>query len=793
MTFRYDCNVTSLPGLAQRGKPAQKAGRLPAPLLAALLVVATVLAYLPALSAGFVWDDDEYLWKNPLIAGRAESAGTSGLESLRDIWIPRFTPFYGPATPQYYPVVFTSFWIEHRIYPADDGQYGTHPLGYHLINLLLHIGNALLIMALLRRIGVDPLIAWSIACIFAVHPVHVESVVWVTERKNLLSTFFYLLAALAYLQFDATRANISLHSDSPLPSDRRVAAETEALGVRENPRGPWPWYVLSLLLFALALLSKSVAASLPVAIMILLLLMRQRMSLARLWPLLPMLVMGAAAGFHTGYLEKHHVGALGPDWEFSIAERFLIASRALLFYPWKLLALTDLVFVYPRWTIDSRALVQWIPLLVEVVAGLFLLRLWWKDNLRWPLLACAFYAVTIFPALGFANIYPMRFSFVADHFQYLASIGIIALTVGILAQLLRRPHLVFGSVAVMTIALAILTFAQSRLYHDDITLYRATIERNPQAWMAHSNLARKYIDEAERARRRHDAPALAAAARQAEQHARFAAAIRPDNERPWINLAESLRLQNQLPEAIEAIQRGIDALEAERQWLSEHGHEQKVLWANYHLAIDHGSLAALHDAMRDAAAAIEAYTTALRIVPDDAGTVRLRLNLHTRLADLYTRQDRIADAAPHYEFVLSQHPDDFLSHLVLGEHARREGRYLEAQAHLRTALDVVNTPEEELQAMYRLGWLYATARDDRVRDGRSAAALGERMIQGTEGTSPDAFDLYAAALAELGRFNDAAKMAEEALKLTEAHELTELDAKIRQRLELYRQSRPYRE
>jgi tetratricopeptide (TPR) repeat protein len=698
---------------------------------------------------------------------------------------------YQPNTPQYYPVVFTSFWIEHRIYGGDD-RYGTNPFGYHFANLLLHISNALLIIALLRRVGVSPVIAWAISILFALHPVQVESVAWVTERKNLLSTFFYLLAALAYLKFDAQRFPTPL----PLTSGRGLISPLpagEGSGVMENRRNPWSWYALALVLFLLALLSKSVAASLPVAIVIMLLFMRERLSLARLWPLVPVLLLGAAAGLNTGYLERVHVGAVGPDWESSWIERALIGSRALLFYPWKIIAPADLVFIYPRWEIDARDFVQWLPLLVEFMAAALLVWLWWKKEIRWPLLAAAFYAVTIFPALGFANIYPMRFSFVADHFQYLACTGVLAICAAGIASVVRTPRAFVICTIVLGVALGALTFAQARLYRDEITLYTSIVERNPQAWMAHSNLARKLIDEASRAREAGDEAAFTDAVTRAERHARAATDLRGDNERPWTNLAEALRLQNRLLEALQSIRRGIDALQTERDWLESRGHMRKVLWADYHLAIDYGSMAGLYDALGDADAAIDAYEAALRIVPVDAGTIRLRLNLHTRLADLLTRLDRLADAALHYEFVLSQHPDDFLAHLVVGEHARRERQYQTALAHFRTAIQVVNSRDEELQAMYRLGWLLATASDDEIRDGALAAELGEAMIQGTGGTSPDAFDLYAAALAELGRFEDAATMAEEALSLTAAHELTGLDARIRARVELYRRNQPYRE
>ncbi len=768
---RYDESMSAVGSSEPRASIDQRSRSLRTISLSIALVVATLIAYFPALSAGFVWDDDEYIWRNPTVA-----APEGDLEAVRDIWIPQFDPVYQPHTPQYYPVVFTTFWMEYRLYPGDQ-RYGTHPLGYHLVNVLLHIANALLIMLLARRIGIAPLLACGIACVFALHPVHVESAAWVTERKNVLSTFFYLLAALAYLRFDSLRSNPLRHSD-------------EDIGAKARARSIWPWYLLSIVLFALALLSKSVSASLPVALVIFLLLRRERLSLARVWPLIPLLFMGAAAGWHTGFLEKYHVGAVGPDWEFTFVDRLLIASRALLFYPWKILWPVDLIFIYPRWEIDARDVVQWLPLIVEALAGVVLIWLWWTRGIRWPLLACAFYAITISPALGFANIYPMRFSFVADHFQYLASLGMIALAIGMLAAIVRKPLAAFASITVIGIALCALTFAQARSYRGEITLYRSIVEANPDAWMAHSNLAREYLVEAEAAP---DEGAARSFAERAEHHARQAARIRPDVERPWTNLADALSMHNRFDEAIAALQQGIDALTTERRWIIEHGYKQKLLWADYHLGIDYGSLAILHDSADRPDDAAAAYETALQFIPDDDETRRARLNLHARAGDLYTRLDRLEEAAAHYDFILQMHPDDVLAHLVIGEHRRSVGRYLEAKEHLEHALEAAGTPQEEMQAAYRLGWLCATARDDAARDGQYASTLGDRMVQVTNGTSADAFDLYAAALAELGQFENAISMAQEALTLTEAHRLTELHDRIAARLALYRAGQPHRE
>ena len=181
------------------------------------LLLMTVVVYEPAFHAGFIWDDDSYVTRNRLLS--------DPIGWLR-AWIPG-------TTPQYYPVVFTMFWIEHVI-------WGLNPLGYHAVNVLLHAANAVLVWRLASWLRIPG--AWLIGAVFAVHPVHVESVAWITERKNVLSGFFYLLAALAYLRFDSLR----------FPSPKQQS---------ETSHRTWQWYGVSLGCFALALLAKTVTMS----------------------------------------------------------------------------------------------------------------------------------------------------------------------------------------------------------------------------------------------------------------------------------------------------------------------------------------------------------------------------------------------------------------------------------------------------------------------------------------------------------------------------------------------------
>ena len=405
----------------------------------AALAAAVIVAYGPALRAGFIWDDDGYVTENQTLLN---------LEGLAQIWLePR-------SLPQYYPLVHTSYWIEYRLWRLE-------PAGYHAVNVSLHLLVALLLWRVLLRLGVPgPRLA---AALFALHPVHVESVAWVTERKNVLSGLFYLSAALVYLRFDP-------------PGDE------------DCRRNPW-LYVGAALLFLLALLSKSVTATLPAALGVVYWWHRGTLSLRTAWPLLPLLLLGAASGLYTASLEVSQVGAAGAEWSLPLVERALVAGRAIVFYASKLILPWPLSFNYPRWAIDGSAPWQYaFPVAVlSLSLTLFLAR---KRIGRGPLAALLFFAVTLFPALGFLNVYPHRYSWVADHFQYLASIGPIALGaagLALAARALPWPAQAAGLTLLLG-TYAMLTFQQSGHYRDPETLWRATLAHNPSSFLAQSNL-----------------------------------------------------------------------------------------------------------------------------------------------------------------------------------------------------------------------------------------------------------------------------------------------------------------
>ena len=480
---------------------------------AVAIFILTIIAYWPALHAGFIWDDDQYVWNNPLL--------TSG-DGLKTIW---FSP---TDNPQYYPVVFTTFWIEHKL-------WGFDARGYHWVNVILHALNAIMVWRICRVLRIPG--AWLVGAVFALHPVHVESVAWITERKNVLSGSFYLAAMLAYLRFDQPTAPSGEH---------RAAQDSHA----------WPWYAAALGLFILALLSKSVTCSLPAALILVMLWQRKPLTWRRLAPLIPLFAIGLFLGLNTAKLERDHVLAVGPDFDFSVAERMVIASNALLFYPAKVLWPHPIIFVYERWTLNAASIASYWPLGVVILIAAFLVVLYVR-GIRGPALALAFFAGTVFPALGFFNVYPMIFSFVADHFQYLASLGVIVLVIGAAARWLNDQQRLAALALIILPTLIWLTSQQAANYHNLLTLWTHTVARNPRAWLARTNLSPILLQRAEFELTSGRQVEAARYVREAREHAQKAVELKPDHCPALSNYSEALRFEGQYEKALQAIDEAI--------------------------------------------------------------------------------------------------------------------------------------------------------------------------------------------------------------------------------------------
>jgi tetratricopeptide (TPR) repeat protein len=304
---------------------------------------------------------------------------------------------------------------------------------------------------------------------------------------------------------------------------------------------------------------------------------REKLTRKEIVPLLPFFVVGIALGSITGYLERTHIGAHGVEWSsLTPVDRLLIATRALWFYAGKLALPIKLTFVYPRWSIDPHDVAQWIyPAAIAAV----LVQLWRLRNRigRGPLTAVLFFIGTLFPALGFVNVYPMRYSFVADHFQYLAGIGLIVLFTAILVALVRSAGLRKAIATVDIAMLAVLSFSQQSIYKDGEALWRDTIAKNSNSWMAHANLGHVlHAQGRDEQGWQEDQLALALAPNLAEPHftvaigdavhgdldgtirqCRAAIAIDPDYAPAYANLAKALLSQNKVSEALDAANKAV--------------------------------------------------------------------------------------------------------------------------------------------------------------------------------------------------------------------------------------------
>lgn len=463
-----------------------------------MILVALLAAYSPALHGGFLWDDDFYVSRNPAL---------HDLHGLKRIWLDSST------NPQYYPLTFTTYWIEYHL-------WGLDTFGYHVINVLLHAASAVLAWRILLLLGVPG--AWLAGAIFALHPIQVESVAWITERKNTLSGVFYFLAAWTYL--------------------------SHALGSSRRAGRPWLFPALSAALFVCALLSKSVTASLPLVILIVLVWKEGRIDRRHRLPLGLMLGAGAAKGIVTAFLEVRQVGAQGAEWSLGILERCLLAGRIFWFYLGKIAWPSGLSFSYERWSVDASSAMWWFfPMAAATLLGV----LWaWRRTLgNGPFAAALFYGVTLSPALGFLNVYPMRYSYVADHFAYLALLGPVSLFAAIVASVpldfaTMRPatwslaaHAFRRSAAaLLLIVLALLSWRQAHAYRDLEMLWRDAIAKSPRSWLAHFDLGKMLLGGGR--------------ADEGLEHLRRTLELKPDHVDAYNDIASELLRRGQTAEAV---------------------------------------------------------------------------------------------------------------------------------------------------------------------------------------------------------------------------------------------------
>jgi protein O-mannosyl-transferase len=718
--------------IAVSPEPLQNAGGTPAGARAwwfcLFIVLITLLAYQPVWHAGFIWDDDDYVTQN---------ATLRNLAGLWRIW------FEIGAVPQYYPLVHTTYWLEYHL-------WGLHPLGYHLVNVLLHAGAAILFWRVLLRLQVPG--ASLAAIIFALHPVQVESVAWITERKNVLSATFYFSAALVYLRFMERTDN------------------------RDATRVRWHWYGGALGLYVAALLSKTVTCSLPAALLIVRWWKTGRVERRDILRLLPFFAIGAGLGLITVWVEAHHVGAQGAVWSLSLADRCLIAGRALWFYVSKLVWPERLTFIYPRWEVSAAVWWQWVfPVaFAGLVLGLYMAR---RRIGRGPVAAVLIFAGTLWPALGFINIYPMRYSFVADHFQYLSSAGLITLGAVWLSRWRRIVPVA------LTVLLSILTWRQAGVYQNLGTLWRDTLAKNPTSWLTHNNLGNLLFQ--------------AGQVDEAIIHFQRALQISPDYAEAHNNLAGALLQGGHADAAIAQIRRAlaIDPNYAEAHnnlgiALSQSGRMDEAI-AEYRKALEispgyaeaHNNLGNVLGRRGHRDEAIAHYQQALEIFPGYA-------EAHNNLGNALLQDGRVTEAIAHFRRALELRPSSTTVHNNLAAALLKNGEARQALAHYEASAEIQpNNPT----ALSNVAWLLATCPDASIRNGARAIEAAREADRLSGGQNPRITGLLAAAYAEAGRFPEAITTVQQAMRLAAAQNDDALADSLRAQIKLYKAGTPFRD
>jgi tetratricopeptide (TPR) repeat protein len=705
------------------------------------------VAYARVFHAGFIWDDESHLTQNPCVVGPL---------GIKEIWT--------TARAVYYPLVLTTFWMVHKF-------AGLSPLPYHFLNVLIHAASALLLWRVLRQLGVRG--AWLGAALWALHPVMVQSVAWVTELKNTQSCFFYLLSISLFLTWDK----------QPRPKSGLALA-------------------LSLAAFVLATLSKPSVVMLPGVLALCVWWTRGRIRWQDAVPLAPYVVVSAVASAWTIWEQKFHAGAVGPDWALSWPERLILAGRAIWFYLGKLIWPHPLIFIYPRWQIHDWQLAAYLPLILAITA-LIVLCLVPGKAIRAVLFASFYYVISLFPVLGFFTIFFFRYSFVSDHFQYLASMGPLALLgagIAVAASLCRgalvgslsggteaRRHspvattLFMAFCALLLLVIGFLTWRQTGEYRDLTTLYRSTLTKNPNCWMAHYNLGIVLSEHGN--------------TDEAITHYSQAIALRPDYAEAHYNLGRLLAEKGQLDAATFHYEKALQINPTDSEAHNNLGvtlfgmgrvddaviHYRRALELRPDYAEASCNLANALAAKGDIDGAIDRYLACLAMLPDQA-------EAQYNVASALLRQGRIDEALVHFQKAIELNPQSANAHANVGSALLAKGRIGEAIDEYRKSLQI---SPENVAAQTNLAWLLATSPDPSARNGTEAVALAEQACRSSGGTTPVIQRILAAAYAEAGRFEDAKQAARQALQAADSQGNSALSGFLRKEIALYEAGRPY--
>lgn len=632
----------------------------------AALGLLSIAVYVPAFSAVFLWDDT-------IIVNLPEQ-----VRGFADIWL---NPGLIESEGHYWPVVYSTFWVEHML-------WGQDPVGYHVNNVVLHAANAMLVYALLRRLSVPG--AWVAAAIFAVHPTHVDSVAWAIERKDVLSAFFYLLSVLAYVHWDE-------HHSTVRPAGGRAGKNRSGSGRRSRSGRGEAVYAASLVAFTLGLLSKSIVVTLPVMLLVYHWWRHGRVSGRELIRTVPFFVV--AVGVTLGDL-VYYASREGVSLDISLAERVQIAARSFWHYAQKLMWPSDLVSIYPKWEIDGSDLLGWGLLLAGVaVVGV----LWGFRNRigRGPFAGMAFFGGTLAPVLGFVDFGYMDTTYVADRFQYLAGIGLIALVVATVAftvaelELQRGPSptstMVILCIPVLVI-LGTITWNKALDYGDKERFFTKIIAGNPSArGGTFVNLGNAYREQG----RMEDA--IAAYTQSLE------------NDKPNVQLA-----LNNLGSAHELLG---ETEEAE-------SHYRQALEVQPSLVVALDNLATLLADRGEFTEADELLNKALKLNPNRPSTMNHVAVLHKKMGDFDQAENSFTAG-------IDRHPEHGELLANYGRFLHELNRLTEAEAMLRRAYEADIKPQDTAQSL-------ATVLVQLGREDEAAELVGRGAIESLAPSIADA-------------------------------------------------------
>ena len=742
----------------------------------AAIILITAAVYVPAMRSGFVWDDDMHLIDNIVLK-------ENGL----------YNAWFSDKAFVYYPIVWTTYWIEHHL-------WGLDPTGYHVVNVLLHAISAVLTWRVLLRLGIPG--AWLAALVFALHPVNVESVAWITQYKNTLCMVFYLAAVLTYLRYE--------------DEDR------------------WSSYLLAVCFFALSMLSKGASVPLPAVLLLAAWWRRGWIEAADVVRTIPFWVVAAVMSVVEVTFQSENVIVVDVVRDDSLLAHVAGAGWVTWSYLSKAVWPAHLSFVYRRWQIDEFSMWSYVPNLMLVL----LLALFWWRRKSWgrPLFAAlAYFVLTITPAMGFVYFYYLKYSYVADHYQYFSIIGVIALFVALgtrLAITYRRTMAPWLRVAavLLVITLSVTSWRQASAYEDANTLWRDTLGKSPDAWMGHYNLAKSLTVLGNDLRKEGHEMAARRQHAQAVIHYRQAVRANPRFDKAYNNLGEALLAQDKQAEAIKCYQTAIElkpdfavahynlanVLQEQRKFEQAIYHYRQAIESHSEYAQAHNNLG---NALRSVGKLDDAayhYRKALQIDPDhvlahynlaivligqgdhEEGLSHLRrageLNpdlarRHIQLAQVLGRQGRLDKSIEHWRYAAWLVPGDAKVHYQLAQALSATGQSAEAARHLQQAVKLA--PNEPMP-LNDLAWLWATHGDDVLYRPAEALPLAQRAAKLTGHNNPAILDTLAAAQAATQRFDEAVKTAQRATTLAQQAGLQTLADQVRQRLQGYQQGQPYR-